>query len=93
MYPINSNPTYLGVPLLEVDWKHKLDSLLRRVKQTLYMDLPVTLRVTGINTYIYSTIYYLNQHRPCPTELLTWFEDEVAKLLLYYLLFRPSNHN
>lgn len=60
--PSNKNPTYLGVPLLKWDWTPKLTELVNRFKRIIFQDLTLTQRVLGVKTYIYSTLYFLDQY-------------------------------
>ncbi|ODV83032.1 hypothetical protein CANARDRAFT_30374, partial [[Candida] arabinofermentans NRRL YB-2248] len=79
-----ANPIYLGVPLLHYDWDNKLSSLLKKLKKILFMDLPLTMRSIGINTYIYSTIYFIDQHHPIPDALLKEYSEKFLAMLNIY---------
>ncbi|ODV82516.1 hypothetical protein CANARDRAFT_30770 [[Candida] arabinofermentans NRRL YB-2248] len=79
-----ANPIYLGMPLLHYDWESKLFSLSKKLKKILFMDLPLTMRSMGINTYIYSTIYFIDQHHPIPDALLTEYSEKFLATLNTY---------
>lgn len=80
-----SNPVYLGIPLITIKWKTKLAQLQQRIRKTLFMDLNLLQRVIAINTYIFSTIYYYDQHHPISNKLLQPFikytQQEILKFL------------
>lgn len=78
---ILENPVYLGVPLLHFDWESKLETLVAKTKRILILDLPIHLRTLGINTYIYSTIFFQDQHSPIPAQLLQRFITSIKQLL------------
>ncbi|OWB54139.1 hypothetical protein B5S27_g5790 [[Candida] boidinii] len=82
---IDTNPTYLGVPLLKWDWHPKLTELKARFQKILFQDLTMTQRVLGIKTYIYSTLYFLDQHNPIPYIQLLQFEKDIENMTLQYL--------
>ncbi|GMG29450.1 unnamed protein product [Ambrosiozyma monospora] len=83
--PIDDNTTYLGMPLLKFDWTAKFDHLKKRVTKILFNDLPLTQRVVAINTYIFSTIYFFDQHDPAPDEEIEDFVDFIKKSLSKFL--------
>ncbi|GME74619.1 unnamed protein product [Ambrosiozyma monospora] len=58
---IESNPVYLGVPIIKFDWTVKLDRL-KRI-------LSLTRRAVAVNTHVYSTLYFFNQHDCIPGRL------------------------
>lgn len=78
---ITDNPTYLGIPLLEIDWKNKLDQLYHKFRRILFMDLPLHIIIIGINTYIFSTLYFHDQHHLIPSPLLDNFLYQMKELL------------
>ena len=78
---ITENPTYLGVPLMKTNWYKKLDLLTSRLRRICFMDLPLHLIILGINTYIFSTIYFLDQHDPIPTPILQSFINNVKSIV------------
>ncbi|OWB87043.1 hypothetical protein B5S33_g5822 [[Candida] boidinii] len=51
---IDTNPTYLGVPLLKWDWHPKLTELKARFQKILFQDLTMTQRVLGVNVEVES---------------------------------------
>lgn len=59
---IKENPIYLGIPLLKINWYNKINQLKTRLRKTMFLDLNLYQRVVAVNTYIYSTIYYFDQH-------------------------------
>lgn len=80
-----ANPIYLGSPLIALDWENKLSILKKRVNKILFMDLNLFQRVVGINTYVYSTIFFHDQHDPIPSTLLAAFEKFIKQSLTKFL--------
>lgn len=85
VHDIQRSPVYLGVPLAQFDWESKLSELENRFQKILYLDLTPLERVTGVNVYIYSTLYHLDQHLPIPWSLVTKFTDTIEKAILKFL--------
>ncbi|TID17280.1 hypothetical protein CANINC_004011, partial [Pichia inconspicua] len=79
------NPNYLGVHLIYTDWDHMITSLKQRLRKITFMDLNLYQRVVAINTYIYSTIYFHDQHDPIPDEKLKDFENYVKEAIRNFL--------
>lgn len=90
---LSTNPIYLGVPLIKVNWTEKLSQLKRSLQKIIFMDMDLYQRVIGINTYIYSQIYYLDQHHPLPAEKIHKFETFVKNNITHYLPHRLSINN
>ncbi|GMG36795.1 unnamed protein product [Ambrosiozyma monospora] len=55
---------YLGVPMNGLDWKEKVAKLLKKVPPL--WDRPLQVRTLYVNTYVYSAMYYFDQHQGCP---------------------------
>ncbi|MHB9592081.1 RNA-directed DNA polymerase, partial [Enterobacter mori] len=90
---ITENPTYLGIPLVSINWEEKLDTLIKRLRRICFMDLPVHLIVLGINTYIFSTIYFMDQHDPIPTKILIPFINKVKLIVKESIWPKIPNKN
>ncbi|GMG27498.1 unnamed protein product [Ambrosiozyma monospora] len=91
--PINSNPTYLGSPLLAMDWPSKFRDILNKFRKILYLDLTLSHRVTAINTYIYSQVYFLDQHHPCAESALNDFIKQIHQMLIAHLPYQLTSIN
>ncbi|GMG33374.1 unnamed protein product [Ambrosiozyma monospora] len=89
--PISINPRYLGSPLLKMDWPRKFNDLLEKLRRILFLDLTLSHRVTAINTYIFSQIYFMDQHHPCSSTDLQHFIDEIINMLTRSLPHRLVN--
>ncbi|GMG55832.1 unnamed protein product [Ambrosiozyma monospora] len=85
---IESNPVYLGIPLLETDWNSKLEELVTHFQKILFMGLNITQRCIGIRTYIYSKLFF--QHDPIPKAKLTEFQEKMVDLTFKYLPYKMS---
>lgn len=85
IHDIHTSPVYLGVPLAQFDWTSKLSELENRFQKILYLDLTPLQRVTGVNAYIYPTLYHLDQHMPIPWSLVTKFTDTIEQAILKFL--------
>lgn len=58
------------------------------------MDLPLHLIILGINTYIFSTIYFHDQHDPIPPALLSSFIIQIKRIVTNSIWPKlPSNKN
>ena len=79
---INTNPIYLGIPLLEINWKEKINQLKSRINRILFLDLNIYERATAFNTYIYSTIYYFDEHHCLDNETIKSFSNYCKESLL-----------
>ncbi|GME75921.1 unnamed protein product [Ambrosiozyma monospora] len=90
---IESNPVCLGVPIIKFDWTVKLKSLLDRLKRILFMGVSLTQRAVAVNTYIYSTLYFFDQHDPIPDiQLISLFLPyKVVNSTLQQLWHTPIN--
>ena len=85
---IKQNPKYLGIELLSVDWETKLSDLLERARRINFWDLPLHLRTLGMNTYIFSTLFFHDQHHPIPSQLLTNFVQDIKEVIMNQM--KPS---
>jgi exonuclease III len=90
---IEENPIYLGVPILSTNWHTKLKLLVDRARRINFWDLPIHLRVLGMNTYVFSTIYFLEQHDPISMPLLDDFLVEIKRLLISRVEPKPSGYS
>lgn len=79
--PIADNPIYLGVPLLEIDWPSKLEAAIKRVQFMPIKDLNLYERVQFVNTFVYSTLYFFDQHSPIPWDIVDHFDENIKYLL------------
>lgn len=75
VHDIQINPVYLGIPILEINWPEKIKQLKNRINRILFLDLNIYERVTAFNTYIYSTIYYVDEHHCLNNESIMEFTD------------------
>ncbi|GME84876.1 unnamed protein product [Ambrosiozyma monospora] len=68
---------YLGVPLNKVNWNIELKKLVNRISPL--WDKALEVRTLYINTYVFSTLYYIEQHHSCPPSDLLMFQKSVLK--------------
>ncbi|GME84007.1 unnamed protein product [Ambrosiozyma monospora] len=54
---------YLGIPLNGLDWERRLKVTLKKIPPL--WDKAIEVRTLYINTYVFSTLYYLDQHHSC----------------------------
>ncbi|GME70583.1 unnamed protein product [Ambrosiozyma monospora] len=87
---IDANPVYLGTPLLKTDWDSKLEALLNHFQRILFMGLNITQRCTGVRTYIYSKLFFYDQHDPIPMIKLEIFQREMVDLIMKFLPYKMS---
>lgn len=88
--PISTNPIYLGIPVLGTNWSDTFESLLKRTSRILFMDLKLHTIILGINTYIFSTIFYRDQHDPAPSQLLSNFISDIKRLIIQSVYPKPN---
>lgn len=81
----SENPSYLGVRLIRTNWESLIENLKQRLRKITFMDLNLYQRVIAVNTYIYSTIYFQDQHDPVPIDLLKDFEKFTKNAIQSFL--------
>ncbi|GME70918.1 unnamed protein product [Ambrosiozyma monospora] len=68
---------YLGIPLNGLDWERRLKVTLKKIPPL--WDKAIEVRTLYINTYVFSTLYYFDQHHCCPPDILTTFKQQITK--------------
>lgn len=70
---------------MKVIWETKLEAIIQRLRRILFMDLKLHTIIFGVNTYIFSTIYFLDQHDPIPPPLLRDFINKVKQQIIKFI--------
>ncbi|GME70419.1 unnamed protein product [Ambrosiozyma monospora] len=69
---------YLGIPLNRLDWERRLKVTLKKIPPL--WDKAIEVRTLFINTYVFSTLYYLDHYPSCPPDVLTTFKQQITNI-------------
>ncbi|GMG20626.1 unnamed protein product [Ambrosiozyma monospora] len=79
---------YLGVPMNGLDWKEKVAKRFKKVPPL--WNRPLQVRTLYVNTYVYSAIYYFDQHQECPQKHVKALVSETNRKLQPSKIFKVT---
>ncbi|GME71819.1 unnamed protein product [Ambrosiozyma monospora] len=65
-------------------------NFLNHFQRILFMGVNITQRCTGVRTYIYSKLFFYDQHDPVPMIKLEIFQTEMVELIMKFLPYKMS---